>query len=190
MVTKKIGLAGKSGSGKDVISDYISERYGYKKVAVADAIRDEVANFLFELFENTQDTHFRDGPHINPIRDAFTQMVYEKPTPHSIRVLLQWYGTEFRLSQDSNYWVKRLVEKMPEEDFVVVSDVRLPIEMDAIHAAGGEVWFVERQGVDPVGIPGHLTEIGLDGASFDRKIANDKSLEDLHTKVDFIFREC
>ena len=190
MVTKKIGLAGKSGSGKDVVADYICEQYGYRKVAVADAIRDEVADFLFEIFDNTQDTHFQDGPHVDAIRDAFMQMVYEKPTPHAMRILLQWWGTEYRRSQDSDYWVKQLVAKMPEEDFVVVSDVRLPIEMDAIHAAGGEVWFVERPGVDPVGIPNHLTEIGLDGATFDRKILNDKSLDELRAKVDFIFREC
>lgn len=107
-----------------------------------------------------------------------------------LRSLLQYYGTEYRRSQDSDYWVKQLVAKMPEEDFVVVSDVRLPIEMDAIHAADGEVWFVERPGVDPVGIPNHLTEIGLDGATFDRKILNDESLEELRLKIDFIFKEC
>ena len=183
-------MAGKSGSGKDVAADHICDRYGYKKVAVADAIRDEVANFLYELIEGTQDTHFQDGPHVAPVRDAFTEMVYAKPTSHPIRVLLQWWGVEYRRSQDPDYWVKQLVAKMPEENFVVVSDVRLPIEMDAIHAAGGEVWFVERPGVDPVGIPGHLTEVGLEGATFDRIIKNDTTLDELRAKVDFIFHEC
>ena len=136
MVTKKIGLAGKSGSGKDVVADYICEQYGYRKVAVADAIRDEVADFLFEIFDNTQDTHFQDGPHVDAIRDAFMQMVYEKPTPHAMRILLQWWGTEYRRSQDSDYWVKQLVAKMPEEDFVVVSDVRLP-HRNGRHSCGG-----------------------------------------------------
>jgi dephospho-CoA kinase len=45
-MTKKIGLAGKSGSGKDVVANYISERYGYKKVAVADALKIEIYDQL------------------------------------------------------------------------------------------------------------------------------------------------
>ena len=182
MVTRIIGLAGKSGSGKDVVADYIGEKYGYQKIAVADAIRDEVADYLYEKFEA-----------IGMPEAALTQvasMVWEKPTHHSIRVLLQWWGTEYRRSQDSDYWVKILKNRMTGDTCIVVSDVRLPIEMDAIREAGGEVWFVERPGVAPVGIPGHLTEVGLEGAVFDRTITNDKSLTDLKAKVDFIFHEC
>lgn len=52
MVTKIIGLAGKSGSGKDVIADFISEKYGYKKVAVADALKIEVYDQLVNPSED------------------------------------------------------------------------------------------------------------------------------------------
>lgn len=182
MVAKKIGLAGKSGSGKDVVADYISDRYGYKKRAVADAIRIEVADHLWEIL----------GPIGMPdsVMAEVVSMVYEKPTPHAIRVLLQYWGTEYRCAQDPNYWVDQLSSRLAKDDYVVVSDVRLLVELDAIHSAGGEVWFVERPGVPPVGIPDHLTEIGLDGAIFDRIIQNDQSLADLKNKVDFIFREC
>src|ERR1044071_3096258 len=182
MVTKIIGLAGKSGSGKDVVADYICDRYGYKKIAVADAIRDEVVDYLYAKFASI-------GMPENALVQV-TSMVWEKPTPHSIRVLLQWWGTEFRRSQDNDYWVKRLAERIDQNESVVISDVRLPDEMDAIRKAGGEIWFVERPGVPSVGIPGHLTEVGLEGATFDRVLLNDHALNVLRQKVDFIFNEC
>ena len=181
MVTKIIGLAGKSGSGKDVVADYIGERYGYRKIAVADAIRDEVADYLYETLPDDMPEH---------IKAQAVSGVYDKPTTQFFRVMLQWWGTEYRRSTDPDYWVNILKEKISKMDFVVVSDVRLPIEVDAIHEAGGEVWFVERPGVAPVGLPGHLTEVALDGVTFDRTITNDKSLADLRAKVDYVFQEC
>jgi hypothetical protein len=186
MVSKIIGLAGKSGSGKDVVADYIGDNYGYKKIAVADAIRDECSEFLQLALQRMFSVA---EPGYDLVISSFQSMIYEKPTPSGIRVLLQWFGTEYRCSQDPNYWVNILKTRMAENEFVVVSDVRLPVEIDAIHEAGGEVWFVERPGVASVGIPGHLTEIGLDGATFDRTILNDKTLKELRFKVDYIFHE-
>jgi hypothetical protein len=187
MTSKKIGLAGKSGSGKDVVADYICERYNYKKIAVADAIRDEAADFLKSTIGGTI---YSLNESFEQVVDAFVEAVWAKPTTPEIRVLLQWWGTEFRRSQDNNYWVKRLAERLDNEDCIVVSDVRTPDEIDAIHQAGGEVWFVERPGVGSVGIANHYTEVALEGATFDRNIMNDQTLEDLRSKVDYIFHEC
>ena len=198
MVKRIIGLAGKSGSGKDVVADHINEKYGYKKVAVADALKLEVydqllnpsGDFLRILQELGYATPMLELPIpqlTNPTNDE--KIAWINDHRKFLRNLLQYYGTEYRCSQDSDYWVKQLVAKMSETDFVVVSDVRLPIEMDAVYKAGGEVWLVTRTGVEPVGIPGHLTEVGLDGATFDRIIANDTSLEYLKKKIDFIFHE-
>ena len=196
MTAKKIGLAGKSGSGKDVVADYICERYGYKKIAVADAIREEVEIFLFNKLSGPPavfdpiNLEYNDAPKYNLVVEAFRKAVWAKPTTPEMRVLLQWWGTEYKRAQDNEYWIKCLVEKMPPDDFVVISDVRVPEEIDAIHQCGGEVWFVERPGVAPVGIDNHLTEIGLEGAVFDRTLLNDQTLENLRQKVDFIFQEC
>jgi hypothetical protein len=182
-----IGLAGKSGSGKDVVADHIGEKYGYTKIAVADAIRDEVNAFLQLALGNYGAFMFGKNTSFSDVLEAFRTAVYAKPTTPEMRVILQWWGTEYRRSQNPDYWVDILQNKIMETDLAVVSDVRLPIEIDVIHQAGGEVWFVERPGIAAVGIPNHLTEIGLVGATFDRTIVNDKSLEDLRATIDALF---
>jgi cytidylate kinase len=189
MVKKKIGLAGKSGSGKDVVADYICDRYGYKKIAVADGIRDEANAFV--QFALGIEAAKQDLPKsFDVVLESFLQAIWAKPTPPEIRILLQWWGTEYRRSKDSLYWVKRLSERLDNDEQIVVSDVRTPDEIEAIRQAGGEVWFVERPGVGSVGIANHYTEVALEGAVFDRTILNDQTLEVLNQKIDFIFQEC
>jgi hypothetical protein len=182
-MVRKIGLAGKSGSGKDLIADYIGDRYSYKKIAVADAIRKEVADFL----DKALGTWFTAIPGFTAVVMAFHNMVWEKPTHPAMRILLQWWGTEYRRSQDSNYWTKKLAERLNNNEWIVVSDVRTPDEMKEIRAAGGEVWFVIRPGVAPVGIPNHYTEIALEDAKFDRTIVNDGTIDDLKQMVEYEF---
>jgi hypothetical protein len=188
MIAKKIGLAGKSGSGKDVIADYICEKYGYRKIAVADAIREEAEEFIVSAIGGSI---YSLNESFGQVTEAFKTAVWAKPTTPEIRVLLQWWGTEFRRTQDPDYWIKRLAQKLSNADeSIVVSDVRTPDEIATIHQAGGEVWFVERPGVGSVGIANHYTEVALEGATFDRNILNDQTLDDLKIKVDFLFHEC
>jgi hypothetical protein len=180
-MVRKIGLAGKSGSGKDVVADYLGDRYSYKKIAVADAIRNEVADF----FDHALGSWFTHIPGFVTVIKAFKGMVWEKPTHSAMRVLLQWWGTEYRRSQDPDYWTKKLAARLDNNEWIVVSDVRTPEEMRVIREAGGEVWFVSRPGVAPVGIPNHYTEVALEGATFDQTILNDGTLEDLFQLVDW-----
>jgi hypothetical protein len=182
MTTKKIGLAGKSGSGKDVVADFICVQFGYSKIAVADAIREEVQEFLKEsLSANLLPGSF------SLVVDAFVRAVWDKPTAPEIRVLLQWWGTEYRRSEDSNYWIKRLTQRLEQYDKLVISDVRVPDEMDAIRNAGGEIWLVERPGIGSVGIKNHFTETALADSKFDRIIYNDRTLDDLYVKITSLF---
>ena len=184
MTIKKIGLAGKSGSGKDLVADYIGEQHSFKKIAVADAIRDEVADFFTTAFSILAFL-----PGFQMVIDAFRRMVWEKPTHPAMRVLLQWWGTEYRRSQDPDYWTKKLASRLDNHDWIVVSDVRTPDEMDVIRKAGGEIWFVERPGVGSVGIKNHYTEVALEGASFDRTILNDGSIDELKHRVEWLFKD-
>lgn len=183
-MTRKIGLAGKSGSGKDLIADYLGERYGYRKIAVADGIREEVKTFmssalLMEMIkENIIPVNFQ------VVWEAYMASIWAKPTSPEMRVLLQWWGTEYRRSQDPDYWIKKLATRLDNDDLMVVSDVRTPDEMETIRKAGGEVWFVERPGVGSVGISNHYTETALENAVFDVHIKNDSTIEALKQMVD------
>ena len=195
----KIGLAGKSGSGKDLIADYIGERYGFKKIAVADALKIEVYDQLVNPSEEFLSVLQEVGLcHARPPKVPIPQLV--NPTDEEkiawindnkkfLRSLLQYYGTEYRKAKDPDYWIKKLAVKLDNDEWIVVSDIRTPEEMIAIEKAGGEVWFVERPGVAPVGIPNHYTEIALEGQRFARTISNTGTIDSLKAHIDELFRE-
>lgn len=180
---KNIGLAGKSGSGKNVIADMLCANHGYHQIAVADAIRNEASSFIIDSFEFfAYRLAFPDSFELVAL--AFKEAIWAKPTPPEVRVLLQWWGTEYRRAQNHNYWIDRLSDRLKKlGDQIVISDVRLPDEMATIREHGGEVWLVERDGIENVGIAGHLTEHALEGVEFDRVISNNGTLLDLEVKL-------
>ena len=170
-----IGLCGRMGSGKDTTAELLAP-YGYKRLAFADPLKQEVADCI-------QDERF---PEDIPL-DLFEVMLtsrprdaWKKPTPDGMRKLLQWYGTDFRRNQDSEYWIKKAESSIRDGKYVF-SDVRFPNEASLIRKHGGQIWRIVRD-VEDNGIPGHVSEL-IDGIEYDRKILNTGPLESLEMKL-------
>lgn len=120
-----------------------------------------------------------------------------------IRRALQWHGTEIRRSVDDGYWVRitlgaaREAITRGEVDLVVITDVRFPSEVDAIHQAGGEVIRLQispevrdarllaRDGhLPPPGAADHPSETALnDYTNFDYVVSNDGTMEETLTQI-------
>lgn len=88
--------------------------------------------------------------------------------------LLQWWGTEYRRAQDSQYWVKQWKATInPQADVVVTTDMRFKNEAAAIKEVGGYTVNVVRLNqdgsiyVDPSRPATHPSEIDLDGYNYD-----------------------
>ena len=93
--------------------------------------------------------------------------------------LLQWWGTDFRRTQDPDYWVKRMFESIPSNiDIALVSDVRFQNEADSITERGGYNVNVTR--LLPDGTPyrsqdrpaDHLSETALDSYPWQFRLPN------------------
>lgn len=93
--------------------------------------------------------------------------------------LLQWWGTDFRRTQDPDYWVKRMFESIPSNiDIALVSDVRFQNEADSITERGGYNVNVTR--LLPDGTPyrshdrpaDHLSETALDSYPWQFRLSN------------------
>lgn len=100
------------------------------------------------------------------------------------RQLLQRYGTEaHRDTFHEDFWLDAVLpEGRNDCDVLVVMDVRFENEAQRVLDRGGEVWKIERPGVEPV--DGHSSEDGIPDSMVTRTIVNDGTLEDLRNKVD------
>lgn len=167
-----IGLSGKARSGKDTVAEMIQ---GYdstfKRIAFADSLKD-AACAIFDW-----DDRHRHGELKERLDSGF------KTSPRAaFQDLGQWVREHF--GEDT--WVKSAMKKAAVYENVVVPDVRYPNEVKAIERLGGQVWRVERPGID--GVRAHQSETALDDWPFKARIYNTGSLEDLRSAVTFALK--
>lgn len=111
-----LSLSGWMRSGKDTIASFLIEEYGYTKLSFAGALKAEVARGVGCRIEEMD----------------------EEPLHTQIRPVLQAWGTEFRRSQDPDYWVKQAlvaIEAMGN-DPIVFTDTRFVNELEALRGKG------------------------------------------------------
>lgn len=172
-----IGLTGLAGSGKSTVAALLRMR-GYQEYAFADALREEVdasLQYPFSLTEIPLD-----------VRNAWMALrsgeVFRKPTSPDARLVLQWWGTEYRRAQDENYWVNKLEGELRplRHTKLVISDARFINEIDLVWRLRGVVWNIRRPGAAKTA-PEHKSENECLAA--DTAIYNDGLIGDLATKV-------
>ena len=176
-----IGVCGKAGSGKDTVSDYLINKYGFKQIALADPIKRLVQD-IFVLDHHT----------------VYDRVAREQPLEQwdnwTVRKLLQFIGTElFRENIDDAIWVKSLWYKISNDkkNDYVISDVRFPNELKFFEEKAGNDFIslkVTRKGYQgKVGMTGHASE------AYDLPakiiITNDESFEDLYNKIDKVIQQ-
>jgi len=175
-----VGINGKAGAGKDTIADHLINKYGYKRIALADPIKRLVQD-VFALDEHT----------------VYDRVAREQPLKEwpdwTVRKLLQYIGTElFRENIDDVIWVKSLWLKIKNsKDNYVVSDIRFNNELYYLKDNAGKNFIsikVIRDGCDgQVGIIGHASE--SENLQTNYEIINDGTIEDLYNKVDKIMEK-
>lgn len=123
-----LGLAGPQGAGKDYVYEQLVKMYAGKRnvrrMAFADGVRREVTVEVLSAFPGIE------------IGDSDGAAHWSKPYTHGQRWLLQQWGTEYRRSQDPDYWVLYGLEYMDKHaqdgDLWVVTDVRFANEAEAL----------------------------------------------------------
>lgn len=179
-----IGMIGKAGSGKDTVADYVVEKYGFKKIAFADPLKQAV-----QIIFDVDDDHMYD-------RDM-RELPLPGWEPWSVRKLLQFVGTELMRNQiDEDIWVKNAASRARRISKCIISDVRFPNEVTDMRSRledQSKMVFVRvtRPGHEDAagGIKGHASEALIDQLDADIDIVNDGSLEDLYAKVDSLLKD-
>ena len=104
----------------------------------------------------------------------------------SARHMMQTLGTEWgRACIHPDFWVMiaraETQRIMADGRSVVIDDVRFSNEAAMIRELGGELWRIERPGIDYDG--DHSSEGGLEDITPDRVIVNDGSIDQLLKKI-------
>jgi hypothetical protein len=167
-----IGLTGYAQSGKDTVASILVEKYGYRRVAFADKIKE----FLYGI-----------NPMVACSPTGYLQDLVnlvgwdEAKQEPQVRRLLQDLGVSGRELLYPNVWVTPVLSTIRSGDRVVVTDVRFENEAGAVKNMGGQLWRVKRLGFGPVN--DHVSEYELDGYKVDQIFVNNGTLEDLETLI-------
>lgn len=201
-----IGLTGLAGAGKDTVADALVHFAGFRKLAFADMLREEIAD-AFELLQPAERLlHDRDRKETpteqlalgwcNNIEfvQAVNAAVYggnmplgQLDEPRSPRQILQWWGTEYRRAQDADYWTSVMAQRLSTligqgSWRLVVTDCRFPNEAHTVRRAGGELWQVFRPGL-PLVEGGHASQTDGGKLKPEHIVVNNASVNELQHQV-------
>jgi cytidylate kinase len=167
-----IGLTGYAQSGKDTVASILVEKYGFKRVAFADKIRD----FLYGI--NPMVACSPTGY----LQDLVNLVGWDKAKQEpQVRRLLQDLGVSARELLAEDIWVSSALKNVAAEDRIVVTDVRFENEAAQVKLLNGQLWRVKRLGFGPVN--NHVSESELDGHPVDQIFVNNGTVEDLEVLI-------
>lgn len=169
-----IGLSGYARSGKDTVAGMLMGIHGYEHAAFADQIR----NLLFAMdpliMHEGKDFRLQDIVESKGWEDAKTQHP-------EVRRLLQDLGVGARNLFGDDFWIYQVLRDLHPSDKIVISDVRFKNEAECISARGGQVWRINRIGVEATNQ--HISEHDLDGWTFDGVITNNSDMPNLIKQI-------
>lgn len=107
------------------------------------------------------------------------------------REALQKLGTEWGRAMYENVWVDKALRyantlqksRVQQVDLVVISDVRFKNEVQAIRAAGGQIWKIVRSGLVRGSHASETEQDDVDAASIDKVIENNDTIDALRARV-------
>jgi hypothetical protein len=203
-----IGFVGFIGSGKDTAADYLVNFHEFRRDSFANTLKDAVAH-VFGWDRTMLEGRTKQAREWREQIDPWWAERLGMPnlTP---RWILQYWGTEVcRRGFHDDIWIASLENKLRNsEDNIVISDVRFPNEIKAIHNAGGKVirikrgpepewyqsavdfnkgpngnigWATGRSRLEKLGL--HASETAWVGGNIDVTISNDGSIDDLFQAI-------
>ena len=203
-----IGFVGFIGSGKDTAADYLVNFHEFRRDSFANTLKDAVsAVFGWDriMLEGRTKEAREWREQVDPWWAARLNMPNLTP-----RWVLQYWGTEVcRQGFHDDIWIASVENKMRKTaDNIVISDVRFPNEIKAIHNAGGKVirvkrgpepewydaaismnkgdvgnmtWALSKHKIEQLGI--HASETAWVGGDIDLVIENNGTIDELYEAI-------
>jgi len=192
-----VGICGLQGTGKDTIGSILVNKYGFKKLSYASALKD-IISLIFgwdrEMMEGTtvESRKWREQV------DKWWALRLNIPnlTP---RYVLQYFGTDlFRNHFHNEIWVAVVEKQLTQYKNIVITDCRFPNEISILKKYNGFLIKVSR-GIMPKwytdynnnlitsstleNLNIHPSEYSWINQEFKYEVINDGSIEDLEEKI-------
>lgn len=203
-MNKIIGLIGLKRSGKDTCADHLCKNYGYIKYSFAEPLKKacmEMFGFSYEqVFGDAKDEidsvwGCKPRDLLKIIGTEVAQYDLPKYVPEFqnigrsiwVKRFEQWYTHQLSIAQNFNNSPtgRKIISEDPSQfwDFkVVISDVRFIHEAESIIKMGGEIWRIDRPGMNVGDF--HASEKEMFDIQYDHYLENNGSLYDLYNKID------
>ncbi len=203
-----IGFAGKAASGKTTAAHYMAECLPGKVqiIPMAQVLRNEVEAFLraigaekfvplvygcqddkVQVFQiDTKQAHKACPQWAHFISAHSDIQKIPEQTAVTVRRILQWWGTEYRRTEDPDYWTRAwatLVESLDLSTIhILIDDVRFMNELSTVRCEGGIVIKIERPGFNGAG--NHASETSLDDyTDWHSVISNNGTLDNFKRQI-------
>lgn len=177
-----IGLSGYAQSGKDTVASILVDKYSFKRISFADAIRNALLTLNPKIDSIT---------HLSDLVDDYGWDVAKQNS--EVRRLMQVFGSEVgRKMWSDTFWIDQAFKHITDGVHIfngnfVFADVRFPNEAEAIKNKDGKIWRVNRHNFSAVN--SHISERAMDNWMFDDVIYNDGTLEELTQQVEGKFKQ-
>jgi len=212
-MAKVVGFCGFISAGKDTAADYLCNYHEFRRDSFANSLKDAVACvFGWDriLLEGRTKEAREWREQVDP---WWSNRLGKSITP---RWVLQFWGTEVcRQGFHDDIWIASLENKMRKTtDNIVISDVRFPNEIAAIHNVGGIVvrikrgndpdwyedamsynqgpdnninWSISQTNLEKFGV--HASETAWVGGMIDHVVENNSTVDQLFSQLGSIIKE-
>jgi hypothetical protein len=199
----RLAFTGLAGVGKTTAADHLVKEYGAVKVSWATPVKIEVHDFLSNFrARGWYDYEYHKMPVTTmPIPDFLPlpptlaagwkdeyKLRWINDNKYWLRQMLQWWGTDYRRSQDENYWIKqglKIIDSYPRNMNMTVDDSRYENEGDALAARGFKIVQIDRPGILQMDHPSEQLLIRPDIMLY-----NNGTLEKFYKRIDGVVDSC
>lgn len=189
-----IGICGFQGSGKDTLAEILINKYGYKKLSYAGAVKD-CASAVFGWDREMLEGCTKESRLWREQIDTWwaNRLGIPNLTP---RYVLQNFGTElFRNHFHQDIWIACIEKKLEKYDKVVITDCRFLNEINLIKNKNGivikifrneipKLYYDVKNGLEPSNL--HQSEWKWINSDEDYIIINNKTIKDLENELEKI----
>jgi len=181
MKYKIIGVTGRKYNGKDTIANYLNNKYDYDQNAFAQPLK-EICKTLFNFNQEQLYGTLKETPDPNWF-NLTPRQVFQFVGTDLFRNKMNNLSSEF----ENNFWIKCMENKIKNSNnYIVISDVRFPNEVEMIKKLGGIIIRVNRPNLENNELSNHPSETMIDTLKVDFDVTNDSTLDALYLKIDNI----